>query len=891
MIPSDVRLYTWVDVEEVFLCAQQEGDWPEWLVWARAYWDSLTLGILLDKQDEALKWLSRKFDPRFDAKQALILLESIQEKPRQLKVLFEETTDKPSRPRFTPRLARPSVLLPHYEPEHPATLASDLPPVVAFHSFKGGVGRTLLTLALAKGLVEQGKRSRVLLVDGDLEAPGLTWLLDKRFPHRPISFVDFLALVHGDPTPTAEDSIELVADRVRDMFLEGIYVLPAFRSVGQFTSLEVKPEHLIQGAEDPFILTTMLAKLGKSLDVRAVILDLRAGLSELSTGLLLDPRVYRVLVTTLSSQSIEGTRYLLELLGKLAPSKQEEEPLPAFIISQVPDDFRKGDLVAPYEERLLEAAKPFLEDAQENDTPDLPHPVSYFDPNLTVLPDTWDEVMRRLRQSNLIQQISPLIDWLPGLPLDEAELQINVEELKQKREQLAQFAKSLIYAEIGDIEDFLSIPPLNHLASDFSAKVPIAVIVGAKGSGKTYTFLQTVRRATWQTFVRDAGIPQPSIAAAVCPVLKSRNLHKKANTIVQETEQKTAKTLGLSSPRDIQSILDHLRDNLKTDLHEGQWRDLWLNVIAWRAGFEVGRNDAGRRFADYLREKRQFVVAVMDGLEDLFQNLTSEKNEQTALRSLLQEVPDWLEQQPSRPIGLLIFACQDLVLNAVRQNSAQLMARYEPYALRWSPEEALRLVAWITIKGPLELPIEQLQEIQEIQEMSERDLVDKLVPLWGRKLGRPRSREGRSAEWVIAALSDFKGQIQARDLVRFLHEAAQASVGDKYWKDRLLVPQAIRNAVKKCSEKKIEEIGIENKRLGAIFDNLRSLSEDARQIPFTQEQVGLDRQELKTLEENGVVLREGEEYYMPEIFRWGLNFKLKTGVRPRVLTLSRRTRK
>jgi hypothetical protein len=353
---------------------------------------------------------------------------------------------------------------------------------------------------------------------------------------------------------------------------------------------------------------------------------------------------------------------------------------------------------------------------------------------------------------------------------------------------------------------------------------------------------------------------------------------------VQETRQKTAETLGLSIPHNIQSILlDYLRDNLKEGLHAGHWRERWLNVIAWSAGFEVGKDGAGRRFADYLHKRKQYVVAVIDGLEDLFQDLSSKESEQTALRALLQDVPEWLEQHPSRPIGLLVFVRPDMVLNAVRQNPAQLIAKYEPYALRWSSEEALRLVTWIAVKAeaPIDLSIEQLQE------MSRQDLVNALVPLWGRKLGSERSREARSAEWVILALSDLKGQIQARDLVRFLHSAAQASVKDAYWRDRLLVPTAIRGALPECSREKIEEISIENTALKNVFSRLRGLPEDSKQIPFTREQVGLNTEELQTLEDNGVVLREGEEYYMPEIFRLGLSFRLKSGKRPRVLTLVR----
>jgi len=77
-------------------------------------------------------------------------------------------------------------------------------------------------------------------------------------------------------------------------------------------------------------LTDILASLGKSLGVDVVLVDLRAGLSELATGLILDPRVYRIFVTTLTGQSIAGTVRVLELIGERSPSTREEDPLPNF---------------------------------------------------------------------------------------------------------------------------------------------------------------------------------------------------------------------------------------------------------------------------------------------------------------------------------------------------------------------------------------------------------------------------------------------------------------------------------------------------------------------------------------------------------------------------------
>ena len=424
MIPSDIRLYTWVDVEEVLLRAHRQNDWPEALIWASAYWNSLTLGIRPDKQYVILEWLAEKFEPRFESDQkeivngewstSSILLESQADQPRRLAVFFEETDDQPQQPRLIPRLSKPATLWPPYEPVPPEAFPSDVPPIVAFHSFKGGVGRTLLAVALAQALTTKKQRkSRVLLIDGDFEAPGITQLVRPRFPSPSISFADFLALVHGDSNPRASESIQLAAEQVKHSFLEGTYVLPAFRSQRQYDSLQIKPEHLSQG-NNAFILTDALAQLGKSLDVQAVIVDLRAGLSELSTGLLLDPRVYKVIVTTLAGQSIDGTCYLLKLLFERAPVKQDSDPFPALIISQIPTEHEKGTLFfAPYESKLLEALTPFFENEHEDSLPDPLYLHSYFDRNLMTLPNDWNKIRNQLAQSGLIGQMHSLINWLP----------------------------------------------------------------------------------------------------------------------------------------------------------------------------------------------------------------------------------------------------------------------------------------------------------------------------------------------------------------------------------------------------------------------------------------------------------------------------------------------
>lgn len=887
MIPPDIRLYTWIDVEEVLLRIDEKA-WPDYLAWARAYWNELTVGIRPGHKESAISWLEERFTPRFDSRNLSITLESVEGIPRELQVYFEETDEMPREPRSVPSFSRTTVVQKPQKGKHPPSLLEGYPPVIVFHSFKGGVGRTLHALALARGLAQKG--SRILLIDGDLEAPGLTWLLYSRIPQPEISLVDLLALAHGDSSQEYKESIELAAEKVKGILLDRIFVLPSFRAISHFTTLEIKPEHLIKSSEDPYVMTFILAKLGQTLGVDAVIVDLRAGFSELSTGLLLDPRVYKVIVTTLSSQSIQGTCQLLKTLSEFQGPLNKDVPLPSIVITQVPKEYIKGELVTETEKKIINEFNNFRGSDLEDDLFDLNILTIPFIQNLFVLPEKWDDVVKDIH--DLINQLNPLIDWLPGrlFPASPDQGETPKSELKDQRNKLADFSHNLIYAETSGIKEFLAITPLQNLATDFRNRVPIVVVIGAKGAGKTYAYLQIMAREIWGKFVKQAVDMEVSIEANVCPILHSKNIDTKLRDRILKIRASVIDKINpdRSEGDTAREISDYLRENLKKDLHEGQWRECWLNMIAWTCGFKRDQEGAGRAFIEFLRGKKQFVIGIIDGLEDWFQDLPTDKNQQTALRSLIQEVPEWLEQQPSRPIGLIVFVRQDMVNNAIKQNTGQLMQKYLPYTLKWDKTEALRLAAWISVEAGVIKP-----DKKSIQERDYSELVDFLCRLWGRKLGSEKSNEARSAEWVISVLSDLKGQIQARDIVRLLNKAAEESQQyTTYWNDRLLAPQSIRNAVKECSEQKIEEISQENPSLGKIFDHLKNLAdEDSRRIPFSRESVNLKSEAIDILEKNGVIIQEQEDYYMPEIFRRGLNFKLKAGARPRVLSLSRRARK
>ncbi|WP_320065108.1 hypothetical protein [Micromonospora sp. RTGN7] len=74
-----------------------------------------------------------------------------------------------------------------------------------------------------------------------------------------------------------------------------------------------------------------------------------------------------------------------------------------------------------------------------------------------------------------------------------------------------------------------------------------------------------------------------------------------------------------------------------------------------------------------------------------------------------------------------------------------------------------------------------------------------------------------------------------------------------------------------------------------LLDRLRDLDVDRKKVPFRLEAVGLSSEEARLLDTNGVVFREGDQYWIPEIFRHGLGFSVQG--RPRVVAMAKLVRR
>ncbi|MEU3440678.1 AAA family ATPase [Streptomyces griseoincarnatus] len=891
MTPPE-HLFTWVDVDDHLSHLAAAGCWPTWLIAADGWWDGLELVVSRGTEPESVKvWLDEAFGTGSTEWRDGTLMLRLDD-PRTadftgIPVMITPDSDHSDQPRRLPLLREKHITAhlaqPLQRPEM-ERFAADVQ-VLAFHSFKGGVGRTVHAVAMADAIARRG--GSVLLVDSDLEAPGITWMHKAQGGQVDFSYEDLLSLLQGCSDGDWSAAVDIAAaylpnQQVGRFAGRGrITVVPTTRRQ-HLGPPRIEPADLLTPGRSRYFLTEALAALAARADADTVVVDLRAGASELSAPVLLDPRVQRIFVTTLSHQSLEGTKTLLRQLGRRAPALRGIDPASSVIITQ----YRQDTHEAQAEQARTELSSALLsslrtpdddlndrDDTSEVDADVLSQPLlSPFREELLALPPSWDAVLRVLESCKVSEVLDSIVPAPLTLPSSSKQEKPPV-DYSALREHLANTAQPLIYAErkgMSSASGFLATDPLRRLLGDHRTEPPLALVVGAKGAGKTFMYAKACAARKWNAFAEQSGITDVRMDLPVVPVLESDNLENDDLT-TQDLRDAFAATHNQTSDgaATSQQIKDRLRNGLSRLTAEDEigWRKLWLACLAMAAGTPATEDDDAERVLTEL-SKRSRAVFVMDGLEDLLQSLDTEIK-RTALRVLLIDVLAWLRSLRGHPLGLVVFVRRDLVKRAVRQNSEQLLARYEPYALRWNKEEALRLALWVTAHADA-LPAPMAES--EIAELSYDALVDALIPVWGWKMGTERSKEARSHLWVPAALGDFKDQVQARDVVVFLAEAARQSISQTTWEDRVLVPSAMRKALLECSTVKISAIQDESQEIGDLLSRLQQVREPVT-VPFSLDEVGLTVPEADFLIESGVFARGNDgRYWVAEIYRHGLGF-------------------
>ena len=670
------------------------------------------------------------------------------------------------------------------------------PGIVAFHSFKGGVGRTtsLMTYAAAQLNATGDKPSRILLIDADLEAPGISfWLAEENQPT--LSFINLLEAVHYPPT-NIDTSLNYFAAELRKTSLNvgsanrEIFILPAALDMAEIMDMPVKPEHIARNPGNPWILTDHLRELGKKLNADMIFVDLRAGLSELASPLLFDPRIEHFFVTTVAPQSVTGMAEVLAQLYRYQnrlPDEQKSVAKPSVIISLLTKQLKQLPVFTQASEKLNNAYPGATDDMFSLGFELLE---AEFSESLMSI-GTVKEALTLLPHSPLYKTAEQWAKAHVAEPLtQQASPAISTHNQQSEAEKLYKTCERFQFAENADDESLLVTDPLRNLAKHYMNELPNVVSVGAKGAGKTFTYIQLCKTMRWDHFLTKLGqTSNTDNQGTIYPLLASTNVGQGARKVVDKARATCEAEMGFTAPTGGSGINKRIAAALQdsTTLWSAWWEKLILDEFANIGSNVVSSGPLGceslDQLNDWLTSRNQSIVLVIDGIEDLFDNPDGNENQKSAIKALLLDLPNRLDELKGRRIGLVCFVRVDYVQAVIRQNLAQYLSRFQAFKLEWTPESFLRLAYWLCGKACV-----INAQPKHAETLTTDQLIIELERLWGKRLGRDGSKEANTARWVFAALCDLNGRLQARDLVRFLKFAARQMMKSRSesWPDRLL---------------------------------------------------------------------------------------------------------
>lgn len=868
-----MKFYTWKDIERYFLL--NRASWEDTIGSIDVYPTDIIVYARQGTCEKTWETIQAMFGANYNPQNKEIKLDIGN---YALPIDVQEAASVPRGKKVLPLFENILYQTSSYPTQKPEPLSHQ---VIAFHSYKGGVGRTLSLLAFVKAwsaVFGNSDTKRLLIIDSDIEAPGMTWLQEDRSDDT-FSYLDLLALIQDNKD--VDEIVDLTCSKLKlstitvettSRKIEHVFI-PTYRYEEQLIDLYATPESVVNSKGKEYILATVISKICERLGLCAALIDLRAGISEYSSTLLLDSRVKKYLVTSTSTQSIRGTQMLLKYLLK-GLNIGEDTVLPEIFLNMIPDALSENDKSDIIGELLqcYEQGVPADSDQQFTDNVITELPFASELIHLTSM----HQIFQNLNGREIYLKLEELINqnYIDEKPLEESSIKEESRDVILK--EINELASSQLTAEGNADFDVLMTEALKYLSRKYNDSVPATVVMGAKGSGKTFLYRKMSESREWTAFCKSIGETVSDTATGFfLPVLASRNSTQIINTLKLCVKNLNDHISGCSVSDSI--FWDNSTKLGREKDQTTDWLYFWELLLAKSI---YPQYSSLQEVNSELETQKKKVIFLIDGLEDILTHISTDENEQTAVKVLCQDIVTQLMAKCPN-IGIIVFLRRDMAQASITVNFKQFVQSNGQAELKWSSSDALRLVVWLVSKADPRF----YEDIEEIEQASQKVIDDALVRLWGTKLGKSSSNEAYSSRWILAALSDFNGQLQARDIIRFL-KYATASPKKAIYNDRIIMPTEIREAVSTCSMEKIEEVKQEYAMLKPIFERLQDLPEEHRTLPLLPEYAKLTSEEERYMIQEGYLKREGDKFYLPEIIRHALRFKYGKGARPKVLALT-----
>lgn len=208
----------------------------------------------------------------------------------------------------------------------------------------------------------------------------------------------------------------------------------------------------------------------------------------------------------------------------------------------------------------------------------------------------------------------------------------------------------------GQEKDLNIKEPLKSMAINFQIKLPVVISIGVDEVRKTFSYVQLTRLQSWE------------------------NLLIKINP---QNQKKPPENLSLIFPLMQSENLEEFKDRLKQSLSNQDWNEVdWAKFWVKEFSRVLGFNQENYQLSEldkYLKQKNSKIIILIDGLENIFPNLAHDNFQQTALKALIENLPNKLTEIKQSNLGLIVFLHRDSLRKTIKQNSGQFESLYSEY--------------------------------------------------------------------------------------------------------------------------------------------------------------------------------------------------------------------
>lgn len=775
------------------------------------------------------------------------------------------------------------------DPDQPAILDEDSPKrplVVTFYSFKGGVGRST-ALGLVAGILASRNR-RVVMVDFDLEAPGISVLFQtdvENINEEQYGVLDYLHQRYLTPDqniPTIDNCIcQINLDTRGELFL-----VPA----GEYNEnyihrLADLDRHTLQsfyrGEINP--VQQLITDIKDRLDPDVILIDARPGFNDTSAIALFDLADTAIICFSPTDQSFEGLRWVVQAVKK--QRDYQGKPDIRFLLTPI----------APVGDELqrnwTNRVENWIEDhwglPVGTKVEELYYKILY-NPNIATLSSLVNNVSNSLLDD--YRQIAEVID--ASLPDIKSSLTTTNVENKKILNELCFRAATAQELEAS------SIPDIFHRTEDFPKFLSNKnwLIRGAKGTGKSLLFRLFVEQSPTAKELAHSDVDLNNvhfIAGHGQPRLHGQILE---STDLASYEEQAGEHHWLSFwlnyallqlCRELPELCSLFNPDDQVVKLSSQLNPEHAQIVSWLADNTNSPQSGDRlRAVDrWLEENSQRVWLLYDELDAGFGSTqTDYLRRKRALEALLAW---WLESGTSlKSIVPKIFLREDIWNQLNFTNKGHYSGRL--IQLRWDEADLWRLVLRQSLKSSETLSrfFEQLGvTVDRLNTIELEQLRTSLYLLWGERMGR--TKKAYTYNWVRTRIADGQKNCFPRSLVLLLQEAVKAEKNflTEYSSEIVLRPKALIEALPYVSEQRVDEVRNEYPELEEYLTKLRGERSPIDETRLAEIWVVKDTQLaelIREMVEAGILTERSRPkdppprlYAVAELYLYGLNMVRK----------------